>query len=291
MFADVPWEDRLPHNIDMEQSSCDKRKVGRLGWQNSRPPVLPPVIERARLFRQLDRAMKSPLTWIAAPPGAGKTTLLASYAKQRRRSVLWYRLDAGDADPAAFFHYLGLAVQAAAPRFREQLPHLTPEYFAGLPIFTQRFFEALGTRVRQPTLVVFDNYHEVPPDAALHQLLPVGIERVSPHLRIVILSRETYPQSYTRLAMEQQLRTIRSEELDLNRTEARQVYRLQENRLMQAAKSTSIDDLWGKVRGWMAGFILLLERGSDKELNVGNSPQAIFDYLAAEVMDQCPSAT
>jgi ATP/maltotriose-dependent transcriptional regulator MalT/DNA-binding SARP family transcriptional activator len=259
------------------------------------PPSMPRVIERSRLFRQLDRTIKAPLTWIAAPPGAGKTTLLASYLMKRRRPVLWYRLDAGDADPAAFFHYLGLAVQVAAPRFRRQLPHFTPEYFAGLPIFTQRFFEALGARCHRPTLVVLDNYHEVPSESSLHQLLPVGIQRLPPHVRVVILSREPYPSSYIRLAVEQQLQTIPTEELELTRAEARQVYGLQDTRRKSLVPPASIDQLWESARGWVAGFILLLERGSRGEalsdLSVHANPQAVFEYLAGEVMHRLPVET
>ena len=266
-----------------------RRKGRSSGLAKLTPPILPRVIERTRLFRQLDSATKAPLTWIAAPPGAGKTTLLASYVKNRRRPVLWYRLDAGDADPSTFFHYLGLAVQTAAPRFRESLPHLTPEYFAGLPIFAQRFFEALGSRIKRPTLVVFDNYHEVPSESVLHQLLPVGIQRLPAHIRVIVLSRETFPQGYIRMEAERQLRTIRPEELELTKAEARLVYSLQIKRLLRSNKE--IDHFWELVRGWMAGLILLLERGSDKEVNAGNSPQAIFDYLAAEVMNQCPPVT
>ena len=259
------------------------------------PPSMPRVVARSRLFRQLDRTTKAPLTWIAAPPGAGKTTLLASYAKQHHRLFLWYRLDAGDADPAAFFHYLGLAVQVAAPRFRKQLPHFTPEYVAGLPIFTQRFFEALGARFNRPTYVVFDNYHEVPSESSLHQLLPVGIPRLPPHVRVIILSREPHPPSYIRLAAEQQLRVISSEELELTRAEARQVFGLQETRQRQSVKTTSIDQLWELVRGWMAGFILLVERGVERDaltnLNARANPQAVFEYLAGEVMHRLPVET
>ena len=259
------------------------------------PPSMPRVVERSRLFRQLDRTTKAPLTWIAAPPGAGKTTLLASYLKKRRRPVLWYRLDAGDADPAAFFHYLGLAVQVLAPRFRKQLPHFTPDYFAGLPTFTQRFFEALGARCHRPTHVVFDNYHEVPGESSLHQLLPVGIQRLPPHVRVVILSREPYPSSYIRLAAEQQLQTIPTEELELTRAEARQVYGLQDTRRKSSVTPTSIDQLWESARGWMAGFILLLERDVGREaLSLVSSPanpQAVFEYLAGEVMHRLPVET
>ena len=258
-------------------------------------PTLPRVIERKRLFRLLDGATKAPLTWFAAPPGAGKTTLLASYATTRRRSVLWYRLDAGDADSSTFFHYLGLAVQTAAPRFRQKLPHLTPEYFAGLPIFTQRFFEALGTRIHRPTILVFDNYHEVPTASLLHQLLPVGIQRLPPHIRVVILSRETYPQGYIQLVVERQLQTMRPEELELTRAEAAQVYRLQITREKQPTNSTAIDQYWQLARGWLAGFILLVERGGDGkvtgELPAQADRQAVFEYLAGEVMSRLPIDT
>jgi len=254
---------------------------------------VPKVVERTRLFRQLDRATKAPLTWIAATPGAGKTTLLASYLKTRRRSVLWYRLDAGDADPSTFFHYLVLAIQAAAPRGRHPLPHLTPEYFAGLPIFTQRFFEALGEKVLRPTMLVFDNYHELPAEALLHQLFPVGVQRLPPHIRVVILSRETYPQGYMQLVAERQLLTIRPEELELTRAEASQVYRLQVTHRKPSANCKAIDQYWEVVRGWMAGFILLVERGVEGnvtgELPTQANLQVVFEYLAGEVMARLPA--
>jgi ATP/maltotriose-dependent transcriptional regulator MalT/DNA-binding SARP family transcriptional activator len=256
-------------------------------------PTLPRVIERKRLFRLLDGATKYPLTWIAAPPGAGKTTLLASYAKMHRRSVLWYRLDAGDADPSTFFHYLVLAVQAAAPRVRHPLLHLTPEYFAGLPIFTQRFFEAVGSMIHRPTMLVFDNYHEVPAEALLHQLLPLGIQRLPPHIRVVILSRETYPQGYMQLVAERQLQTMRPEELELTQAEAAQVYRLQVTRRKPPTNSKAIAQCWEVVRGWMAGFILLVEREVEGnvtgELPTQTDPHVVFEYLAGEVMTRLPA--
>jgi len=251
-------------------------------------PTLPRVVGRTRLFRLLDQSTKSVVTWIAAPPGAGKTTLLASYAHRRRRPLLWYRLDAGDADPATFFHYLGLAAKTATPQSRKGLPRLTPEYFAGLPIFTQRFFEALAARLTRPTLVVFDNYHEVLPESALHQLLPVGIARLPPHIRVVILSRETYPQSYMQLVAGQQLENLQPGALCLTQTEAAEVYRLQSQRRMTSVQAHASDQLWEDTRGWMAGFLLQVERGRDghvpAEVTAQTDPQVVFEYLAGEVL-------
>lgn len=257
-------------------------------------PTLPPVIERTRLFRQLDYAIASPLTWITAPPGAGKTTLLASYLEKRALKAIWYRLDVGDDDPSTLFRYLGLAVQDAAPRFRTRLPHLTPEYMAGLPIFTQRFFEHLCNRFRHPTVIVLDNYHEVSPQSVIHQLLPVGIQQLPRHVRMVVLSREQPPTAYARLHAEQILSTIDATELELTREEARRLSRLQQTSLRSTSAYETIDQLWDVTKGWMAGFVLLLKQQRQRpiaNLKAPHSSQAIFDYLAEEVMAGFPQET
>src|SRR5712691_5294607 len=100
------------------------------------------ALERTRLFCALDEARRHPAVWIVGPPGAGKTTLASTYVEQRRLRTLWYRVHDDDADPATFFHYFGLAVEAAVPGGRKiALPHLTPEYLLNLPVFTRRYFE------------------------------------------------------------------------------------------------------------------------------------------------------
>src|SRR5436190_1668203 len=92
------------------------------------------ALARERLFRALDRARRHPAVWIAGPPGAGKTTLVSTYVEARRAPILWYRVQADDADPATFFHYFGLAVAAAGrARRKAALPHLQPEYLLNLP--------------------------------------------------------------------------------------------------------------------------------------------------------------
>ena len=61
------------------------------------------VILRPRLLRRLDQGRTRPVTWVWGPPGAGKTSLVASYLAARKLRVLWYQVDVGDADVAAFF--------------------------------------------------------------------------------------------------------------------------------------------------------------------------------------------
>ena len=72
-------------------------------------PRLFDAVPRPRLYAALDELQRHPLVWMCGPPGAGKTTLAASYLESRKLPCLWYQMDAGDLDPATFFHYLALA--------------------------------------------------------------------------------------------------------------------------------------------------------------------------------------
>src|SRR5262245_28410186 len=88
-------------------------------------PRLYRVLERERLYAQLDQCLERAVTWVGAPAGAGKTTLVGAYLKARRHRVLWYQLDGGDGEAATFFYYLGLAAeQALGRRLTERLPVL-----------------------------------------------------------------------------------------------------------------------------------------------------------------------
>ncbi len=115
---------------------------------------------------------------MAGTPGTGKTTLAASYLDDRKLPGIWYHVDAGDGDPAAFFYYLGLAAQKAAPRKRSPLPLLTPEYLSDLPLFSRRYFRDLFSRLPKPFVIVFDNYQEAPSDSIFHQIIRDGMTEI-----------------------------------------------------------------------------------------------------------------
>jgi ATP/maltotriose-dependent transcriptional regulator MalT len=86
----------------------------------SRPRVQK-VLQRRRLFDLLDETRACQATWVCGPGGSGKTTFVASYIEDNQLPCLWYQIDEGDSDIAAFFYYLGVAGRKLA-REEHDLP-------------------------------------------------------------------------------------------------------------------------------------------------------------------------
>ncbi len=243
------------------------------------------ALPRTRLFEQSDRSREHCLTWIAAPPGAGKTTLVCSYLDARKLPCLWYQVDADDSDLAAFFHYLGLAVARAAPRFRRPMPKLTPEYLAGIPAFTRNFFRELARRLHQPQLLVFDNLQEVDSAAPLYEVLHEGLSELPAHLHGVLISRNTPAPNFARMRVYGQLTELDWDALRLRPEESMQFLESLDN---GAAFSLELATrLHEQCAGWTAGLILLRENGAaapaPQQVSDPSSAQNMFDYFASEV--------
>ncbi|HNN42331.1 MAG TPA: BTAD domain-containing putative transcriptional regulator [Nitrospira sp.] len=253
------------------------------------PPTLPIVLQRTRLFRLLDKSNARRLIWITAPAGAGKTTLVASYLKSKRVPVLWYRLDESDADPSSFFHFLSLAAKSLAPRFKRPLPTLTPEYVLGLQTFARRYFQELGARLPRRCRIVLDNYHEVPADAALHQLLACGVYELPDGVSVVVMSRQGPCAPMARLMAEQLMDTIGPDPLRFSRLETVGVARLHLTSRKERVARSRIDELHKKAGGWAAGVTLLLDHIKHQETiesaSAQESPESIFQFLATHAFE------
>lgn len=248
------------------------------------------AVPRERLFSLLDSCADRPVIWISAPAGSGKTTLVASYLDCRGLPCYWYSCDEGDADLATFFYYLGLAARAAAPRRSAPLPLLTPEYLAGIPTFTRRYFERLYRRLQILSAVapaattgvlVLDNFQDVPA-GPFHEMIVAGLDVVPTGVSVIIVSRTDPPPSFARLQANGNICRLDAAEIGFTLDESRQLFRgrtpvLDESRLQL---------VHAKSRGWAAGMILMLEQelsGARPAMERGIAGERLFDYFAAEV--------
>ena len=241
---------------------------------------------RPRLFQLLDQARQTSVVWVSAPAGSGKTTLVASYLKYRKIKPLWYQMDIRDADPAAFFAYLRQAVAKLAPRKRETLQLLTPEYALGLPVFTLNFFEEVFARLRQPAVIVFDNFQELEAQSPLHELLPQIIAVMPEGVNVIFISRTDMPESFASLRASQRVAHIAAEAMRLRDEEAIEIGK----QLSQDSAEERLESLNRQAGGWLAGLILLLE--SKQNLALGKEiDTSVFDYFAAEIMRRADENT
>jgi LuxR family maltose regulon positive regulatory protein len=250
-------------------------------------PRLHGAVSRERLFKLLDEGRERPAMCVVGPPGAGKTTLVASWLDARKLPGIWYQVDSGDADLPTLFHYLGQAAAPFARKGQRLLPALTPEYLQDIPGFTRRFFRELFSRLPSPSVLVLDNYQEVPPESAFHEAVSLAVEEVPKGLNLIAVSRADPPTHYARFIANETVVLLEWDDLKLTLEETRAIARIRTD-----LPEIQIGRLHEKSGGWAAGLTLLTERlrrgGSIEQIDAPESLQDVFSYFAGQLFDRAP---
>lgn len=224
--------------------------------------------------------------WCMGPPGAGKTTLVVSYLRARRRPTVWYRLDDSDLDLASFVHYMARAARAQGRR-RAALPAMTPDFTMAAPVFLRRFFERMSEPLPRRSVIVFDNYQDVPSDAALHQLLPTALQELRPDVSVIFLSRSPRPDTFVAMDATGFLTSLSPAALDLSSDEISALVTLHHPRATPTERR-----MWvGRAKladGWIAGATLLLKVDASQTARHGKageeSLRRVFAHFAREIL-------
>ena len=250
-------------------------------------PVPARAYQRLRLFERLDDALRGRVVWIPALAGSGKTTLIADYLLQRGLAPVWYHLDGGDRDPAAFFEYLGLAAAQVTPDAAAQLPSFAAEPWGDLEAFARHFFRRLFALIAPRRVLVLDDYHELPPESPVHGIMRQALAEVPAGFTVIVLSRMDPPPELTRLRMLDTFTVFDRDELLLSAEETAGFVR-QRLGASPVSIDSVIDQGYAATRGWIAGIVLVLEQGG--QLCADGRPPAleastplVFDYLAGEI--------
>ena len=263
------------------------------------PGLRPDLVPRPRLAQRLDESRGRGLVLACAPAGYGKTVLLAEWARRRGHQVGWLSLDAGDNDPARFWHHTVAALDRGRPGVSERIGPLlgppAPPSFE--PLVTALINEMAGQPgADEALLLVLDDYHVIS-SSAVHSSLGFLLEHRPPALQLALASRSDPPLALARLRAGGQLTELRAADLLFTPAEAAAL-------LQQVAAApggtrpggplpdAAAAALAARTEGWAAGLQLagLSLRGRDDAdgfvAAFTGSHRFILDYLAEEVLEQ-----
>jgi LuxR family transcriptional regulator, maltose regulon positive regulatory protein len=162
-----------------------------------RPP--PGFVPRPRLVEALGEGLARGRVLVCAPAGFGKTAQLADWARHGERPVAWLSLDAGDNDPARFWHHLVAAVGQARPGAGGLAGPLlgTPASPSPEGLVTALINE-LADQPGDEAVLVLDDYHLID-SQPVHGSVLFLVEHLPPGLRMVLSSRSDPPLPLARL--------------------------------------------------------------------------------------------
>ncbi len=253
-----------------------------MSYAKTLPPVLPSLFERTRLFDLLDQYRDRQAIWIQGQAGAGKTTLVAGYIKRCGAESLWYRMDAGDNDPATFFHYFSIAGQVLLTAKHRQLPRLTPESLSHPVPFSRLYFRELFAGLPKPFLLVFDNIQTIAPDSPLSEIVAVALSEIPRGINAILISRNPPLASLSRMQFNRTLALLDQSGLRLTDEEAIGLARLSLRGKIEAEAIRRMNEF---VDGWVAGLVLLLDRGGYDNPAREIGQENFFNYFASEIFD------
>ena len=249
------------------------------------PASRPGQVLRPRLTARLDEGLAGGLILASAPAGYGKTVLLADWARRGEHPVAWLSLDAGDNDPARFWHHAVAALDRARPGTGERVAPLlgppAPASFQGLVT------ALINDLAADQALLVLDDYHVISAQQ-VHESLSFLVEHRPAGICVVLASRSDPPLGLARLRARGQLTEMRVAELRFTPAEAGELLQ----HAAAALPDASVAALAARTEGWAAGLQLaaLSLRGQDDAAAFvaafTGSHRYVLDYLAEEVLER-----
>ena len=249
------------------------------------PGPRPGQVARSRLMARLDEGLARGLVLVCAPAGYGKTVLLADWTRRGEFPAAWLSLDAGDNDPARFWHHAVAALDRARPGTGERVGPLlgppAPTSFQGLVT------ALINDLAADQALLVLDDYHLISAQQ-VHESLAFLLEHRPAGICVVLASRSDPPLPLARLRARGQLTEVRAAELRFTAAEAGELLQ----HAVSALPDASVAALAARTEGWAAGLQLaaLSLRGQhDAAAFVAaftGSHRYVLDYLAEEVLER-----
>jgi LuxR family maltose regulon positive regulatory protein len=247
------------------------------------------VPTRARAL--LDGALRRRLTVVDAPAGYGKTTLLAHWIEVSGVAAAWVTLDQGHNDPSRFWTYLVVALDRVASGLCDKM---LPLVRAGNPQHPDTIVAALVHNLAalpDPTVLVFDDFHEIRGDnARLLHLLDLLLERLPAQVRCVVVGRAQPDISLGLIRVHDQLLELHADQLAFTSAEVATLLR-QDN--LPDLAIEQVEEVHRQTEGWVVGVKLAaraLQHTTDSTRSLAGLGQERFvsEFIGEAVLRHVP---
>lgn len=270
-------------------------------WKFQPPRLGPNLLPRPHLVARLEqflgrRQAGGTVFLLSAPAGFGKSTLLGQWAEKTSVPAAWYTLDASDDDPAVLLMGLAEALRRRLPRaeweFERVLARAASE---ALSLADTRRAVAVLARdiqrnVARPLALALGGLAQLPADSPALAVLNGLLARPADQLRIIIETREPPRLSLAHLLTQRRVEGLGADDLRLRDDELTPLL----ERIGVSADEEYVERLRTLCGGWLTGVLLasgaLLPDFMALGLATEFDSERVFDYLAAEIIDQLPAS-
>jgi DNA-binding SARP family transcriptional activator len=235
------------------------------------------VLPRERLLALLPRLWAHRLALVVAPAGSGKTTLLGQLAAASGAPAAYHLTERHEQDEHMFLTGLEQSIAAVLPGVAKGWDSV------------ERAANAVGDAVREPTLLLVDDFHLVegtPAEEAMERFLV----HAPPQLAVVLASRWRPRLNWSRLLVSGALIEVGQDDLRFRSWEVERLFRDVYDAPLPPVDLAALER---RTDGWAAGLMLFHLATRDHPLaarrrtlaSLGSHWKLAREYLTRNVLD------
>lgn len=260
-------------------------------------PKLSPILHRADLVAQLQKAADYPLILLQGPPGFGKTCLVQDWISHSDHHVCWFTIDSMNNVPSDFWQYICSSLSSLSPNMTEQAQQrLDNSHIQDVTPICDELLSATHTFTRSRNrpntcILVLDDFHHITNEKILS-----SVERFidnKPHwLQVIITSRTLPPLRLPNRLSKRQAFLLTASDLSYTQQECKEILSTQNHLTLDDDR---LNDFYLASQGWPA--VVQLLSISKKPMDISKKPTSItsnefiYDYLMEEIFLNLDSTT
>lgn len=185
------------------------------------PASLPEICApRTELLHTFDRAAKNQYIYVQAPAGYGKTISTLLWLKMTNYKNIWISLDAYDNTPLLFYRLFCMSVLNVIPLGQEVLQIIKSPAFNNAPVeYTIDLMSQLLYEDCKYALIL-DDFHVIQ-NEEIKKSLPYVLKRLPVIVKVIMLSRNSLPESFFSLYGQEKISQVGINELSFSVDEVR----------------------------------------------------------------------